>query len=82
MYKPGGILTPHNDNLIDPFVFKRRKTDYWQPRMITLCLYLNRDYQDAYGGKFVIYDKQEGREDLMVKVSPQWGTVALFRSYD
>lgn len=56
MYHHGGILHRHNDTIVDPFSVKKRK-GVWQPRLLTICIYLNKDYKEEYGGNLVIYDK-------------------------
>lgn len=67
--------------LYPPGAFYRRHIDSFHGaanRMVSLALYLNRDWRDGDGGELVLY-KSGGRGE-MARIAPRAGTLALFMS--
>lgn len=75
MYKNGGVLTPHYDTFSDPWEAKSAGKG-GHPRILTFCLYLNKDWKEEHGGKFTY-----GLNEQLYSVPPTFGTLALFDSY-
>ncbi len=67
--------------LYPPGAFYRRHFDSFRGaanRMVSLVVYLNRDWGDADGGELVLYRPESGEE--MARVVPRAGTLLLFMS--
>jgi hypothetical protein len=65
---PGGFLKIHAD-------FNKHKTTKLD-RRLNLLVYLNKDWQDDYGGHFELWDKN--MEACVTKVKPSFNTIAIF----
>lgn len=62
--------------------FYKRHSDRFnntQSRQISCILYLNKEWQETYGGQLRLYIEKEGKE-IFCDVKPEWGTFACFRS--
>jgi SM-20-related protein len=66
-YPPGGFYKRHLDS------FRGAAN-----RLISLVVYLNRDWQPGDGGELVLYSEDETRE--LARIEPRAGTIALFLS--
>ena len=67
--------------LYPPGAFYRRHFDSFRGaanRMVSLVVYLNRDWADSDGGKLVLYRPESGEE--MARIVPRAGTLVLFMS--
>lgn len=67
--------------LYPPGAFYRRHFDSFRGaanRMVSLVVYLNRDWDDSEGGELVLYRPESGEE--MARVVPRAGTLLLFMS--
>jgi len=70
--KPGGLLKVHSD------FNKNRQTGL--DRRINLLVYLNKDWQESYGGHFELWDREMKR--AVRRVLPTFNTVAIFSTTD
>jgi Rps23 Pro-64 3,4-dihydroxylase Tpa1-like proline 4-hydroxylase len=70
--KPGGLLKVHAD-------FNKHK-DTMLDRRINLLVYLNRDWEESFGGHFELWDKDMTRAHR--KVLPIFNRVAIFSTTD
>lgn len=70
--KPGGLLKVHAD------FNKHDKT--WLDRRINLLVYLNKDWDESYGGHFELWDKTMSKSQK--KVLPVFNRVAIFSTTD
>lgn len=70
--KPGGLLKIHAD------FNKNRLTKL--DRRINLLVYLNKDWQESYGGHFELWDKDMTTSHK--KILPVFNTVAIFSTTD
>lgn len=66
--KPGGVLKVHTDFATNSLT----KLD----RRINLLIYLNKDWEDSYGGHFELWSKDMARCEK--KILPVFNTIALF----
>jgi SM-20-related protein len=66
-YPPGGFYKRHFDS------FRGAAN-----RLVSLVVYLNRDWQPGDGGELVLYAEDESRE--LARIEPRAGTIALFLS--
>jgi len=66
-YPPGGFYKRHLDS------FRGAAN-----RLISLVVYLNRDWQPGDGGELVLYSEDESGE--LARIEPRAGTIALFLS--
>ena len=67
--------------LYPPGAFYRRHFDSFRGaanRMVSLVVYLNRDWNDNDGGELVLYQPETGEE--MTRIAPRAGTLLLFMS--
>ena len=67
--------------LYPPGAFYRRHFDSFRGaanRMVSLVVYLNRDWADSDGGELVLYRPESGEE--MARIVPRAGTLVLFMS--
>lgn len=67
--------------LYPPGAFYRRHFDSFRGaanRMVSLVVYLNRDWDDSDGGELVLYRPEGGEE--MARIAPRTGTLLLFMS--
>ena len=67
--------------LYPPGAFYRRHFDSFRGaanRMVSLVVYLNRDWDDDDGGELVLYGPQTAEE--MARIAPRAGTLLLFMS--
>ena len=67
--------------LYPPGAFYRRHFDSFRGaanRMVSLVVYLNRDWGDHDGGDLVLY--RPGTGDEMARIAPRAGTLLLFMS--
>jgi Rps23 Pro-64 3,4-dihydroxylase Tpa1-like proline 4-hydroxylase len=70
--KPGGLLKVHadfNKNILS-------KLD----RRINLLVYLNKDWEESYGGHFELWDKDLKKAEK--KILPTFNTIAIFSTTD
>jgi len=70
--KPGGLLKIHSDFNKD----YRTGLD----RRINLLVYLNKDWEESYGGHFELWDREMKR--AVRRVLPTFNTVAIFSTTD
>lgn len=70
--KPGGMLKVHAD-------FNKHPTTHLD-RRINVLIYLNKDWEDEYGGHFELWD--EKMENCVTKVPPTFNTMAMFSTTD
>lgn len=70
--KPGGLLKVHSD------FNKNHKTNL--DRRINLLVYLNKDWDEKYGGHFELWDREMKR--AVRRVLPTFNTVAIFSTTD
>jgi hypothetical protein len=70
--KPGGLLKVHSD------FNKNRQTGL--DRRLNLLVYLNKDWQESYGGHFELWDLEMKR--AVRRVLPTFNTVAIFSTTD
>ena len=70
--KPGGLLKVHAD-------FNKHE-DFKLDRRINLLVYLNKDWEESYGGHFELWDETMTRADK--KVLPIFNRVAIFSTTD
>ncbi|PJJ84083.1 2OG-Fe(II) oxygenase [Mucilaginibacter auburnensis] len=70
--KPGGLLKVHAD-------FNKHHMT-WLDRRINLLVYLNKDWDDSYGGHFELWDKDMTRS--YKKVLPIFNRIAIFSTTD
>lgn len=68
-YTPGDFYKKHSD------AFRGEAN-----RVLSMVLYLNRDWQAEDGGELIIYTGQETQSEI--KVSPAYGTLVVFLSED
>lgn len=66
-YAPGAFYRKHRD------AFRGQAN-----RVLSVVVYLNKDWTDADGGELVLY-ANDG-DELGIKVQPSWGTVVVFLS--
>lgn len=66
-YAPGAFYHRHRD------AFRGQAN-----RVLSVVVYLNKDWTDADGGELVLY-ANDG-DELGIKVQPSWGTVVVFLS--
>lgn len=69
---PGGFLKVHAD------FNKNRLTNL--DRRLNVLVYLNKDWEDSYGGHFELWDKDMTR--CVKKIRPDFNTMALFSTTD
>ena len=69
---PGGILAPHTDFHLYPRLGVYRR--------INVLLYLNREWEESWGGCLELYER--GAESPEKVVVPRWGTCVIFRTDD
>jgi Rps23 Pro-64 3,4-dihydroxylase Tpa1-like proline 4-hydroxylase len=70
--KPGGLLKVHAD-------FNKHE-DFKLDRRINLLVYLNKDWDESYGGHFELWDKSMTKAEA--KVLPIFNRVAIFSTTD
>lgn len=70
--KPGGLLKVHAD-------FNKHELT-WLDRRINLLVYLNKDWEESYGGHFELWDKDMKRSYR--KVLPIFNRIAIFSTTD
>lgn len=70
--KPGGLLKVHAD-------FNKHEMT-WLDRRVNLLVYLNKDWEESYGGQFELWDKSMSNSDK--KVLPVFNRVAIFSTTD
>ncbi len=70
--KPGGLLKVHAD-------FNKHE-DFKLDRRINLLVYLNKDWDESYGGHFELWDKNMTKAEA--KVLPVFNRVAIFSTTD
>lgn len=70
--KPGGLLKIHAD------FNKNRRTKL--DRRINLLVYLNKDWQESYGGHFELWDRE--MKQSYKKILPTFNTIAIFSTTD
>ena len=70
--KPGGLLKVHAD------FNKHRLTNL--DRRLNVLVYLNKDWQDSYGGHFELWNRDMTR--CVKKIRPDFNTLALFSTTD
>ncbi len=70
--KPGGMLKLHAD------FNKHRDTNL--DRRLNLLIYLNKDWDESYGGHFELWDKD--RTKAYKKILPTFNTIAMFTTTD
>ncbi len=70
--KPGGLLKVHAD------FNKHPKTNL--DRRINVLVYLNKDWQESYGGHFELWDKD--MKACVHKILPEFNTLAMFSTTD
>jgi Rps23 Pro-64 3,4-dihydroxylase Tpa1-like proline 4-hydroxylase len=70
--KPGGLLKVHAD-------FNKHEMTMLD-RRINLLVYLNKDWEESYGGHFELWDKTMTRSDK--KVLPVFNRIAIFSTTD
>ncbi len=70
--KPGGLLKVHADFNKNPMTMLDRR--------INLLVYLNKDWQESYGGHFELWDRN--MEKAHNKILPTFNTVAIFTTTD
>ena len=70
--KPGGLLKVHAD-------FNKHE-DFKLDRRINLLVYLNKDWDESYGGHFELWDKK--MTSAKAKVLPIFNRVAIFSTTD
>jgi len=70
--KPGGLLKVHAD-------FNKHEMT-WLDRRINLLVYLNKDWEESYGGHFELWDK--GMTKSYKKVLPIFNRIAIFSTTD
>ncbi len=70
--KPGGLLKVHAD-------FNKHIMT-WLDRRINLLVYLNKDWEESYGGHFELWDKDMTRS--YKKVLPIFNRIAIFSTTD
>ncbi len=66
LYPPGGHYSKHLD--------RHRDSD---ARVLSIVLYLNESWQNAWGGQLKLYD---AADTLLATVEPHAGTIVVFRS--
>lgn len=69
--KRGGYLNIHTDFTVHPHKYK------WK-RQVNLLLYLNKDWQDSYGGHLELWDK--GVKKCTKKTSPIFNRAVIFNT--
>ncbi|MGY3213734.1 2OG-Fe(II) oxygenase [Mucilaginibacter sp. HD30] len=70
--KPGGLLKVHAD-------FNKHEMT-WLDRRINLLVYLNKDWEENYGGHFELWDKSMTKS--YKKVLPIFNRIAIFSTTD
>lgn len=70
--KPGGLLKVHAD-------FNKHKTTMLD-RRLNLLVYLNKDWEESYGGHFELWDK--GMTRSYKKILPVFNRIAIFSTTD
>ena len=70
--KPGGLLKVHAD-------FNKHK-ETGLDRRVNLLIYLNKDWEEEYGGHFELWDR--GMKNCVKKILPTYNTLALFTTTD
>ncbi len=70
--KPGGLLKIHAD-------FNKHHT-LGLDRRINVLVYLNKNWQESYGGHFELWD--ENMEGCVKKILPHFNTMAIFSTTD
>lgn len=70
--KPGGVLKIHAD------FNKHNRTNL--DRRLNLLVYLNKDWQESYGGHFELWDKTMTHAEA--RILPTFNTVAIFSTTD
>lgn len=70
--KPGGLLKVHAD-------FNKHEMT-WLDRRINLLVYLNKDWEESYGGHFELWDKSMTKS--YKKVLPIFNRIAIFSTTD
>jgi Rps23 Pro-64 3,4-dihydroxylase Tpa1-like proline 4-hydroxylase len=70
--KPGGLLKVHAD-------FNKHEMTMLD-RRINLLVYLNKDWEESFGGHFELWDKTMSRSDK--KVLPIFNRIAIFSTTD
>jgi len=70
--KPGGLLKVHAD-------FNKHEMT-WLDRRINLLVYLNKDWEESYGGHFELWDKSMTKS--YKKVLPIFNRIAVFSTTD
>lgn len=66
--KPGGYLKIHAD-------FNKHKLSGLD-RRVNVLVYLNKDWEESYGGHFELWDKEV--ENCVVKIAPLFNRMAIF----
>jgi Rps23 Pro-64 3,4-dihydroxylase Tpa1-like proline 4-hydroxylase len=70
--KPGGMLKIHAD-------FNKHEST-WLDRRINLLVYLNKDWEESYGGHFELWDKDMTQS--YQKILPVFNRIAIFSTTD
>lgn len=70
--KPGGLLKIHADF--------NKHGQMWLDRRINLLVYLNKDWEESYGGHFELWDRDMTR--AYKKILPVFNRVAIFSTTD
>ncbi len=70
--KPGGLLKIHADFNKHPMTGLDRR--------INVLVYLNKDWEEAYGGHFELWDKD--MQGCVKKILPAFNTMAIFSTTD
>lgn len=70
--KPGGFLKIHAD-------FNKHKETKLD-RRLNVLIYLNKDWDDSYGGHFELWDRDMTK--CVKKVAPEFNTLAMFSTTD
>jgi len=71
-YPNRGKLDIHLDYNIHPITFKERR--------INLIIYLNKDWDDAYGGNIQLFDENRNKTDITIK--PRFNSAIIFKTCD
>lgn len=71
-YPEGGFYKPHLDqHRVSP------------TRQVTLIAYLNKDWQEDFGGQLRLYtDPESGIKGTYIDILPEYGSIVVFRSAD